>query len=38
MYEEIAQNIQDIEGGLQSVGLSYKVQSFALPLGEYSTT
>jgi len=36
IYEEIAQNIQDIEGGLQSVGLSYKVQSFALPVGEYN--
>ncbi len=35
LKEEIINNIQDIEDNLESVGLKYKVSSFAYPFGEF---
>jgi peptidoglycan/xylan/chitin deacetylase (PgdA/CDA1 family) len=35
LKDEILNNIQDIEKGLKSVGLDYKVSSFAYPYGEF---
>ncbi len=35
LESEIVNNIQDIQMGLKSVGLDYKITSFAYPFGEF---
>lgn len=35
LKEEISENLKDIENGLKSVDLNYKVTSFAYPYGEF---
>jgi peptidoglycan/xylan/chitin deacetylase (PgdA/CDA1 family) len=36
LVNEIIKNIEDIEKGLRSVGLDYKITSFAYPFGEFN--